>query len=68
MLMTLVVAGYNPSDHDLWRHLDVASRPLASEVPTLTDYLLRRDAEDSEQLPSFVERLQRPRRQVPDKE
>jgi len=43
-------------------------RPLAGEVPPLVTYLLRRDAEDSEQLRSFVERLQRPRRQVPDKE
>jgi len=73
LLMALVAAGYGlgitTRPHlSLWRHPDVASRPLAGEVPPLTTYLLRRDAEDSEQLRSFVEKLQRPRRQVHDKE
>ncbi|WP_459056935.1 LysR family transcriptional regulator [Stenotrophomonas sp. PSU-St22] len=72
LLMALVAAGYGlgittRTHLSLWRHPDVVSRPLAGEVPPLTTYLLRRDAEDSEQLRSFVERLHGATMPEPDK-
>lgn len=72
LLMALVAAGYGlgittRTHLSLWRHPDVVSRPLTVEVPPLTTYLLRRDAEDSEQLRSFVERLRGITMPMPDK-
>lgn len=39
------------------RELGVVARPLAGQPPLLTTYLLRRDAEPSQMLARFIERL-----------
>src|SRR3546814_9101187 len=40
------------------RELGVVARPLAGQPPLLTTYLLRRDAEPSQLLARFIERLE----------
>lgn len=62
MLLTLVAAGYGlgfttPTQMGIYCYPDVVTRPLASDNATLTTYLLRREANDSEQLQRFIARL-----------
>ena len=44
--------------HDTSREPNIVGRPLAGTPPMLMTYLLRRDAEPSQALARFIERLQ----------
>ena len=62
VMMTLVSAGFAlglaGSAHIASSHESgVVGRPLAGRSPTLTTYLLRRDAESPEMLTQFIERV-----------
>jgi DNA-binding transcriptional LysR family regulator len=62
LMMTLVAAGYGlgfagESQIVAGRNPDVIARPLAGRSPMLTTYLLRPDAEPSEQLSRFIDRV-----------
>ena len=61
LMMTLVAAGYGAglglaSRISACRHLGVVMRPLAEGPPSLTTYLLRSTAEQSDPLRRFMER------------
>ncbi len=63
--MTLVGAGYGLGFATEVRitgycNPDVIDRPLAGRPPMLTTYLLRMDAEPSEQLSRFIDRVNPP--------
>jgi len=62
LMMTLVAAGYGlgfagESQIAACRNPDVIARPLAGRSPMLTTYLLRPNAEPSEQLSRFIDRV-----------
>ena len=62
LMMTLVAAGYglsfvNESHMTACRHPDVVTRPLAGRPLLLTTYLLRPDAEPSDPLSRFIDRV-----------
>jgi len=62
LLLTLVAAGYalalvGASLVVACRNPDVVSRPLAGRSPMLTTWLLRRDADPSETLSRFIDRV-----------
>lgn len=62
LMLTLVAAGYalaliGASQVSACRNADVIGRPLAGRSPTLTTYLLRRDAVPSETLSRFIDRV-----------
>lgn len=62
LMLTLVAAGYalsltGASHINDCRNPDVVARPLAGRSPMLTTYLLRRDAEPSETLSRFIDRV-----------
>lgn len=62
LMLMLVAAGYalalvGSSQVNACRNADVIGRPLAGRSPMLTTYLLRRDAEPSETLNRFIDRV-----------
>jgi len=62
LMLTLVAAGYalalvGASQVSACRNADVIGRPLAGRSPTLTTYLLRRNADPSETLSRFIDRV-----------
>lgn len=62
LMLTLVAAGYalalvGASQVVACRNPDVIGRPLAGRSPMLTTYLLRRDADPSETLNRFIDRV-----------
>lgn len=62
LMMALVAAGYalglaGASQLAGGRELGVVARPLAGRTPTLTTWLLRRDAEPSHSLTRFIKRI-----------
>ncbi len=62
LMLTLVAAGFGlgfatEAHVSACNHPNIVTRPLAGRTPMLTTYLLRRDAEPSEQLRRFIERV-----------